>query len=142
MEYESFSLEDKQELISKADNGKKNAYSPYSEYSVGAALAVEADDPNVEYTVYTGGNIENGNFTNTIHAEQVAISSAISNGVGPENFLALAVSTEDKEGGAPCGLCQQSLAEFVPDSFPLLLDEGDGFREISLGEGELFRPEF
>lgn len=123
-------------LMEEARDARNNAYAPYSDHSVGAALAV-GDKQNV--TVYTGGNIENCNFTNTLHAEQASISSAIANGEDPDDFLALAVSTDVQEGDAPCGLCQQTLAEFVSDEFSLLLDTGGGYRTIVLGEADLFR---
>lgn len=128
--------EQEEMLIEESRNARDNAYAPYSDHSVGAALAVR--DGN-KVTVYTGGNIENCNFTNTLHAEQASISSAIASGEDSDDFLALAVSTDVQEGDAPCGLCQQTLAEFVSDEFSLLLDTGGGYRTIILGEADLFR---
>ena len=48
------------DLIEKAQEASKNSYSPYSNFSVGAALV----DKNGNY--YTGANIENASFTPTV----------------------------------------------------------------------------
>lgn len=127
----------KESMVERAKNMRDNAYSPYSNYSVGAVLAVAPNDDTVEF--YTGCNIENCNFTNTTHAEQVAVASAVSDGYSGDEFVCIAISTEGEDGGAPCGLCQQTLAEFVDDDFELLLDTGEKYRSVTLGDAELFR---
>lgn len=127
-------------LVSAAREARENAYSPYSGYSVGAALYVEVDEGTWE--VRTGCNIENCNFTNTNHAEQVAVANALADGLSPDSFVAIAISTDAQDGGAPCGLCQQTLAEFVSDDFPIFIDCGEqDFREVTLDDAELFRAD-
>lgn len=125
-----------EELVSAAREARENAYAPYSDHSVGAALLVTDGGSG---KIFTGGNVENCNYTNTIHAEQAVISAAVADGFTGSSFVALSVSTDVQEGDAPCGLCQQSLAEFVSDDFPLLLDTGDSYRTIVLEEADLFR---
>lgn len=136
MDIESIGMT-REQLVEASRTARENAYAPYSGHSVGAALLVSSDE--TPYTVFTGGNVENCNYTNTTHAEQAVIASAVGEGYTGSDFIMLSVSTEEEEGDAPCGLCQQSLAEFVPDEFPLVLDTGNGFRETTLGEAELFR---
>ena len=58
-----------EELVEQAREAREAAYAPYSEYNVGAALKTEEGD------VYTGCNIEIANFSNTLHAEEVAVGA-------------------------------------------------------------------
>lgn len=105
---------------------QENAYVPYSEYRVGAAL--EAADG----TVFVGCNIENANYSNSLHAEEVAISEAIKE--GHTEFTRLAVSSGKRDGVTPCGMCRQTLAEFCRADLPIAVDEGDTIAEYTLGE--------
>jgi len=54
------------DLIEAARDALDDAHVPYSEYRVGAALRT------ADGTVYTGCNIENANYSNSLHAEEVA----------------------------------------------------------------------
>ncbi|OGQ05970.1 MAG: cytidine deaminase [Deltaproteobacteria bacterium RIFCSPLOWO2_01_44_7] len=94
-------------LIQKALEARKNAYSPYSKFAVGAAL--EAQDG----TVFTGCNVENASYGLTICAERVALAKAISQGV--TKFKRLAVVADYPEPVPPCGMCRQALFEFAPE---------------------------
>ena len=114
------------ELVEAARDVQENAYVPYSEYRVGAAL--EAADG----TVFVGCNIENANYSNSLHAEEVAIAEAIKN--GHTEFARLAVSSGKRDGVTPCGMCRQTLAEFCGADLPVVVDEGDSTTEYALGE--------
>jgi cytidine deaminase len=114
------------ELVEAARDALAESYAPYSEYRVGAAL-LTADGP-----VYTGCNIENANYSNSLHAEEVAIGSAVSD--GHDEFDRLAVTSDSRDGVTPCGMCRQTLAEFCDDDLPVVCDEGDGTTEYALGE--------
>jgi cytidine deaminase len=70
------------------------------------------------------------NFTNTLHAEEAALSKAVLKGL--REFETLAVSTKD--GGTPCGMCLQSLAEFDGGSLTILVDDGESVVEFQLSE--------
>jgi len=114
------------ELVDSAREALADAYVPYSEYRVGAAL-VTADG-----TVYTGCNIENANYSNSLHAEEVAIAAAVKD--GHARFDRIAVSSGVRDGVTPCGMCRQTLAEFCDDDLAVLCDEGDAVAEYTLGE--------
>lgn len=93
------------------------SYSPYSHFSVGAALLC------TDGTVYTGCNIENSSFSMTNCAERTAIFKAVSE--GHKDFEAIAVAggktgLED-ELCYPCGACLQVLNEFCDDNFKIIL---------------------
>ena len=93
-------------LLEMAIEARKNAYVPYSGYAVGAAL--ETKDGHV----FTGCNVENAAYGNTLCAERTALVKAVSEGYREFTKIAIAAS-----GSAPypCGACRQSLYEFVPD---------------------------
>ena len=89
-----------------------NAYAPYSNYPVGAALRTKARTPL--YRV----NVENAAYPQTMCAERVAIFKAVSE--GEKGFEVIAVVTDN--GGSPCGGCRQVMAEFGLDTIVLLAD--------------------
>jgi cytidine deaminase len=91
-------------LIELATEARKQAYAPYSNYAVGAALRGKSG------RIYTGCNVENAVYSLTICAERNAVFKAVSE--GEREFDALAVVTAN--GGSPCGSCRQVLAEFGP----------------------------
>jgi len=113
------------ELMEAAREAVDASYAPYSEYYVGAAIET------ADGTVYTGCNIENANYSNSLHAEEVAIGTAVRE--GHREFEQLAVSSASRDGVTPCGMCRQTLAEFCADSFPIYTDGEEG-AEYTLGE--------
>lgn len=123
------------DLVTVARESKENAYNPYSNYAVGAALLAK------DGTVYRGVNIENVTLDMGSHAERTAMKSAIAN--GHREFDTLAISTEKEDGSPPCGSCRQFLAEFCSDSFTVLSDTEDGYETYTLGQlfPNPFRPE-
>ena len=93
-----------QKLMDCAIKARKNAYSPYSHFAVGAALLCE------DGTLYEGCNIENVSYGLTNCAERTAIFKAVSE--GHIKFKALAVVADTEGPCAPCGACRQVVAEF------------------------------
>ena len=108
---------DPADLVTAAREALDRAYVPYSEYRVGAALL--ADDGSV----YTGANLENANYSNSLHAEEVAVARALMD--GHHDFEAIAVASGERDGVTPCGMCRQTLAEFCEADLPVYCDEGD-----------------
>ena len=106
------------ELVDRARDALEQAYVPYSEYTVGAALQT------ADCSVYVGCNIENANYSNSLHAEEVAVAAAVAD--GHRSFDRLAVSSGARDGVTPCGMCRQTLAEFADADLPVVCDEGDG----------------
>ncbi|QQR49518.1 cytidine deaminase [bacterium] len=93
-----------QGLLNKAHEAQKNAYSPYSNFQVGAALQTK------DGSIYTGCNIENASYGAAICAERVAFVKAVSD--GHKNFKAIAIAGSHNKHTYPCGICRQFMAEF------------------------------
>lgn len=114
------------ELLDAAREALERAYAPYSKYEVGAAVRT------ADGAVFTGCNIEVANYTNTQHAEEVAVAAAVAS--GHREFEAIAVTTAADDGATPCGMCRQTLAEFDDGSLRVLVDDPDGPTEYTLAE--------
>jgi cytidine deaminase len=114
----------REELVAKAIEARENAYAPYSNYRVGAALLGQSG------CIYTGCNVENAVYPLCICAERTAVAKAISE--GELEFVALAVATEN--GGSPCGPCRQVLREFGEDIVVLIADATGVYRETTVAE--------
>lgn len=121
---------DYSELMKIAQDQRKSSYSPYSGFSVGAALLCDNG------TVYTGCNIENSAFSPTVCAERVAFFKAVSDGI--YNFKAIAIAGgkhgKDEENCAPCGVCRQVMAEFCSPEFKIVLVENGIIKIYALGD--------
>ena len=96
-----------EELKAKAVAMLDMAYVPYSHFPVGAAL--ECSDG----TIFTGCNVENAAYGDTICAERTALVKAVSEGC--RKFTRLAVVGNSTDYCWPCGACRQMLYEFTPD---------------------------
>ncbi|MDS0292719.1 cytidine deaminase [Halogeometricum luteum] len=115
------------ELVERARDVLEQAHVPYSEYRVGAALRTADGE------VFVGCNIENANYSNSLHAEEVAVAEAVKK--GHREFDRLVVTSGARDGVTPCGMCRQTLAEFCGEDLPVVCDEGDGeVTEYTLGE--------
>ena len=95
------------ELFNAAVKAQENAYAPYSNFKVGAAILTKNDS-----IIYTGCNVENRSNGVTVCAERVAVSDIIKRKKTCEIEHLLVVSTTEKETIAPCGVCRQTLVEF------------------------------
>jgi cytidine deaminase len=130
----SLTNSEKQALIDLANAARERAYVPYSNYPVGSALRTKMGK------IYTGANIENAAYPQTMCAERVAIFKAVSE--GEKEFEVISVVTNN--GGSPCGGCRQVMAEFGLDTVVLLADgNGNIVKETTVKEllPEAFTPE-
>ena len=114
------------ELLELAAEASQRAYAPYSKYQVGACILTESGE------IFSGANIENISYGATICAERTAI--AVMRTAGTHRIQTIAVHTPDL--GWPCGICLQTIAEFVidADSTKIVVPSENGFIERSLRE--------
>ena len=102
--------QEKQALVDLANTARKRAYVPYSHYAVGSSLRTKSG------RIFTGVNIENAAYPQTMCAERVAMFKAVSE--GEKDFEVITVVTDN--GGSPCGGCRQVMAEFGLDTIVIL----------------------
>lgn len=117
-------------LMKEAIEARVNAYVPYSNFRVGAAL-LTADGK-----IYRGCNIENASYSPTNCAERTAFFKAVSE--GERNFAAIAVIGGENEAGdycSPCGVCRQVMLEFCnPDFLVVLGNSPQDYKVYTLEE--------
>lgn len=114
-----------EQLLQMANDIRERAYTPYSNFKVGAALLC------ADGTVFTGVNIESATYTPSICAERTAFFKAISEGY--RDFVKIAV-TCDKEYCSPCGVCRQVMVEHAPNLEILLGNPQGTFKRMSIRE--------
>lgn len=113
-------------LIELAKEVMKNAYAPYSNFKVGAALLTS------DGCVFTGCNVENSSYGATNCAERTAIFKAVSEGC--TSFKKIAIVSCKGDYTYPCGVCLQVMGEFAdPKTFKIILSNNDkDIKEILL----------
>ena len=120
------------ELLEAAKRARSNAYTPYSNFRVGAALLT------TDGRVFLGANIENSSYGATMCAERSAFAGAVSSGARSFEAIAIVGAPGGQEPDAPCppcGICRQFISEFCGPEFPIYLADGqDGVQRRCLGE--------
>lgn len=113
-----------EQLMAMARSLRKRAYAPYSHYLVGAAVLC------ADGSTFAGCNVENASYPATICAERVALTAAIA--AGRRDLVAIAVATAN--GGSPCGICRQVMAELGPEMTVYVGGATGPFRTTSVRE--------
>lgn len=118
-------------LIEEARAARELAYTPYSNFKVGAALACK------DGRVFRGCNVENASYGLCNCAERTAFFSAVAHGYKPGDFVALAVIGATDGPIAPCGACRQVTLELGGDDLPVILTNLKGDRLDTTAAGQL-----
>lgn len=118
-------------LIALALGARDNAYAPYSKFQVGCALTTQ------DGSTFTGANVENASYGLCACAERNAIAAAVC--AGHREITAIAIATQSSPPAAPCGMCRQTINEFVsdPSKLSVVLVNPKGERR-DIGFAELF----
>ncbi|WP_222984952.1 cytidine deaminase [Flagellimonas meishanensis] len=101
---------DEKKLLETAEAARYDAYAPYSNFQVGAALLLENGQ------IIIGNNQENASYPSGLCAERVAVFQAGARYPGVA-IVSIAISAASKEHllevpAAPCGNCRQSIIEY------------------------------
>jgi homotetrameric cytidine deaminase len=120
--YADLLMDAPQALLRAADEAMRNAYAPYSEFKVGAAVRAASG------AIYAGANVENVAYPQGQCAEASALGALVT--AGETAITAVAVVAERLEICPPCGGCRQRLSEFGDASTPVYL----GPTATTLGE--------
>ena len=108
-------------LIDAARNVRLNAYAPYSNFKVGAAIRATSG------AVYTGVNVENVAYPEGTCAEAGAIAAMIA--AGDTGIAEVAVIADSPIPVSPCGGCRQKLAEVGGGDVVVTLATTDGLTQ-------------
>ncbi|MCK5763250.1 MAG: cytidine deaminase [Clostridiales bacterium] len=111
-------------LMQEAEKAKGNAYVPYSNFAVGAALITESGD------IYTGCNVESASYGATNCAERTAIFKAVSDGHRKIKKIAI---VSDLVETYPCGICRQVIAEFS-DDIEIIIGNAGSYKILTLDD--------
>jgi cytidine deaminase len=122
-------------LVAAAVTAAQNAYAPYSNFHVGAALLLE------DGGIVTAANFENASYGMTLCAETVAIAKANSDGQ-LRQIVAIAVAggLEGRIGTeaiTPCGRCRQiikEVADLTDRDLPVYCAHSSGYDTHKLSE--------
>ena len=101
-----------EDLLQAALAVRQQAYAPFSEFLVGAALQTTSGE------IFRGCNVENRSYGLTNCAERVALGAAVAAGFREFDVLVIATSG----GVVPCGACRQVLVEFCQQLTVFLVD--------------------
>jgi homotetrameric cytidine deaminase len=125
--YADLLLDGPQALLRAAGEAMRNAYAPYSNFKVGAAVRAPSG------AIHAGANVENVAFPQGACAEAAALGALIT--AGETAITAVAVVAERVDRCPPCGGCRQRLAEFGEPDTPVYLGRpGNNFETATLGE--------
>ena len=112
--------------MAEARTALENAYAPYSDFSVGAAVLTTSG------RVYRGVNVENASLGLSVCAERNAIFAAVAQ--GDRAFAAVAIATKAEAPTPPCGACRQVMLEFAEDLPVYLAGKGAAIERRTLAE--------
>lgn len=112
-------------LVEMAYEAMENAYVPYSNFNVGAALLTKSGK------VFTGCNVECASYGGTNCAERTAIFKAVSE--GEKEFTAIAIVSKTMDLTFPCGICRQVISEFA-DEMDIILAKDLDYKVFKLSE--------
>lgn len=111
-------------LVEEAKKAMQNAYCPYSNFSVGAALLTR------DGRIYRGCNVENASYGASNCAERTALFSAIADGA--VDFKAMAIVSSSEEYTYPCGICRQVIGELMPKGKLVFSGQNNQYQELTL----------
>ena len=119
----------REELVKRALDARLKAYSPYSDFCVGAALLCEDGE------IYEGANVENSSYGATNCAERTALFTAVYDGKRRFDAIAIVGAMRGCEVDSycpPCGICRQALAEFMSADAEILLYDGKNIKVTTM----------
>lgn len=115
-------------LFHAAAEARANAYAPYSNFPVGAAILSQ------DGRVFTGCNVENASYPVGTCAEAGAIAAMIAGGA-TRLAAVLVLGGDGPDGLAPCGACRQRIVEFAAEGTIVYCAGPEGVaRSIGLAE--------
>ena len=117
-----------QQLIIAAEEILANAYAPYSQFKVGAAVLTKQGN------IFTGCNVENISYGLSICAERNAIANAVANEGGEHlEVIAIAIANNRRVACSPCGACRQVIQELGQEAIVIFRTKS-GWQSSAIAE--------
>jgi len=113
-------------MMDVARDASRNAYAPYSNFRVGAAILTEGGQ------IHAGCNVENASYGLAICAERNAAAAMAFANPGDREIRLVAVFSPDAVPCFPCGACRQVLREFGCKE--VVVEEAAGVRSYPFDE--------
>jgi cytidine deaminase len=113
-------------VMDAARDASRNAYAPYSNFRVGAAILTEGGQ------IHAGCNVENASYGLAICAERNAAATMAFANPGDREIRLVAVFSPDTAPCFPCGACRQVLREFGCKE--VVVEEASGLRRYPFEE--------
>src|SRR5438874_11007785 len=123
----SVSSKQREQLLRAARRVTKNAYAPYSNFRVAAAILTSKGE------TFSGCNVENASYGMTNCAERTAIFSAIASDGPKLDIRAVAVVNDRGVPCSPCGACRQVIYEFGPEAI-IFFPGAKGWKQAHITE--------
>jgi cytidine deaminase len=119
-------LLDLETVMGSARDASRNAYAPYSDFRVGAAILTEGGE------IHAGCNVENASYGLAICAERNAAAAMSLANPEDREIRLVAVFSPDTSPCFPCGACRQVLREF--DCKEIVVEDQAGLRRYPFEE--------
>jgi len=115
--------------IDEALLARSKAYTPYSNFKVGAAILLK------DGSYVHGANVENASFGLSNCAERSALFSLYSQGYKKEDIVSITIIANDHGPVSPCGACRQVMHELMPKNTKVYLANTKGeIKEMTTDE--------
>jgi cytidine deaminase len=112
-------------LVETAKKVLVNAYAPYSQFQVGAAVLTQQGN------IFTGCNVENVAYGLSICAERNAIANAVATEGNAIEIVAIAIANSRQVPCSPCGACRQVIQEFGQQAIVVFQGEA-GWQSLTI----------
>ncbi len=111
-------------LLELAKEAREKAYSPYSQFRVGASLFSKSGN------FYSGCNVENSSYGLTVCAERNAIAQMVL--CGDLLIKEILIISDSDNIISPCGACRQVILEFADQNTKIYMCNKEGICKESL----------
>lgn len=113
------------QLIAAARAASHQAYAPYSQFQVGAAVLTATGN------IYQGCNLENSSYGLCMCAERNGIAAARAAEGSQTQIKAVAVVNAQNTACPPCGACRQVILELGAEAIVIFQDQ-QGWQQIPI----------
>ncbi|AEM68557.1 cytidine deaminase [Mycoplasma putrefaciens] len=112
---------DKNTIFEQLTQLAKRSYAPYSNFRVSCIIYLKNNQQII------GVNVENAAYNPCICAERCALSQLYAQGYDKTDVDLVALYTDSKTFGSPCGTCRQTMSELLKNDQKIYIFNQQGF---------------